>query len=108
MRRLFALAAVTVAATASLSAENWPQWRGPRLNGIATETNLPVKWTKTEGIAWKTKMPAWSGSTPIVWNDRIFLNVAEANDLFLWALNRGDGSVMWKRPLGGGNLRMRK
>jgi outer membrane protein assembly factor BamB len=93
---------------APLAAENWPQWRGPTLNGVSGETDLPVKWTKTENIAWKLAMPAWSGSTPIVWGDRIFLNVADGNDLFLWAVDRGKGTVLWKRLLGSGNQRMRK
>ena len=52
------------------AAENWPQWRGPALNGVSAETNLPVRWSKTDNIAWKLAMPAWSGSTPIVWGDR--------------------------------------
>jgi outer membrane protein assembly factor BamB len=92
----------------SLSAENWPQWRGPSLNGISSETNLPVKWSKTENIAWKAALPAWSGSTPIVWGDRIFLNVAEGGELFLWALDRAQGTVLWKQRLGGGDVKMRK
>jgi hypothetical protein len=62
---------------ASVSADNWPQWRGPLLNGFSTETNLPVRWSKTENIAWKVALPAWSGSTPIIWNEHVFLNVAE-------------------------------
>ena len=80
-----------------MNAENWPQWRGPPLNGISAETNLPVKWTTTENIAWKLPLPAWSGSTPIVWGDRIFLNVAENGSLFLWAVDRTKGEAIWKR-----------
>ena len=60
-----------------LGAENWPQWRGPTLNGLSGETNLPVKWSTTENVAWKLAVPQWSGSTPIVWGEHIFLNVAE-------------------------------
>ncbi len=93
---------------APLAADNWPQWRGPSLNGVSAETNLPVRWSKTENIAWKLAMPASSGSTPIVWGDRIFLNIAEASDLFLWSVDRTKGTVQWKRRLGGGNMRMRK
>ena len=66
---------------------------GPSLNGISAETNLPVKWSKTENITWKLALPAWSGSTPIIWGDRIFLNVAEGSDLFLWAVDRANGAV---------------
>ena len=75
------LFAIVFASTAvSLSADNWPHWRGPSRNGISTEKNLPVKWSaaSTDNIAWKLPMPALSGSTPIVWGDRIFLNVADA------------------------------
>ena len=54
---------------------------GPSLNGVSAEKNLPVRWSKTENVAWKLALPAWSGSTPIVWGDRIFLNVAEGRNL---------------------------
>ncbi len=89
-------------------AKNWPQWRGPSLNGVSTETNLPAKWTTEENIAWKLAMPEWSGSTPIIWRDRIFLNVAEANDLYLWCVDRTKGAMLWKKLLGSGNVKMRK
>lgn len=89
-------------------ADNWPQWRGPSLNGVSTEKNLPAKWTPEENIAWKLAMPEWSGSTPIIWRDRIFLNVAEGNDLYLWCVDRTKGTMLWKQPLGSGNVKMRK
>jgi outer membrane protein assembly factor BamB len=89
-------------------AENWPQWRGPSLNGVSAEKNLPAKWTTEENIAWKLAMPERSGSTPIIWRDRIFLNVAEANDLYLWCVDRTKGTMLWKKLLGSGNVKMRK
>lgn len=89
-------------------AENWPQWRGPNLNGFSSETNLPSKWTAEENISWKLALPGLSGSTPIIWNDRLFLNVAEGDDLFLWCIDRNKGALLWKKPLGGGNTKMRK
>ena len=101
-------------AVSVVSAENWPQWRGPSLNGLSAEKNLPVRWSKTENITWKLPLPAWSGSTPIVWGDRIFLSVADdlrqrvGENLFLWSIDRGKGTVLWKRPLGGGNHQERK
>lgn len=110
MRRIIALVAVLFTLSlASASAENWPQWRGPLLNGVSGEKNLPVKWSTEENITWKLPLPAWSGSTPIIWNETIFLNVADTdNQLYLWAVNRNQGSVLWKRLLGGGNVKMRK
>ncbi|HEX2267967.1 MAG TPA: PQQ-binding-like beta-propeller repeat protein [Pyrinomonadaceae bacterium] len=90
------------------SAENWPQWRGPALNGVSNEKNLPVKWTTEENVAWKLAMPGVSGATPIIWRDRIFLNVADSGNLFLWAVDKNKGTVLWKQQLGGGDNKMRK
>ena len=89
-------------------AGNWPQWRGPSLNGVSDEKNLPVEWNQRERRHWKLAMPSWSGSTPIIWGDRIFLNVAEGDNLQLWSVERNNGEVLWKRPLRGGNVKMRK
>ena len=97
--------------SATLFADNWPQWRGPELNGVSRERGLPATWTQTTNVAWKLPMPARSGATPIVWNDAIFLNVAVHEDqggLELWSVDRGSGAVSWKRPIGGGNHMQRK
>ena len=67
------LAAMFLFAVASSSADNWPQWRGPQLNGTSQATNLPVEWSETQNVRWKTELPAWSGSTPIVLEDRVFV-----------------------------------
>ena len=95
-------------------AENWPQWRGPSLNGLSAEKNLPIRWSTTDNVAWKLPLPAWSGSTPIVWGDRVFLNVADdlkkrdGDNLHLWCVDRTTGAPLWKKPLGGGNHQERK
>ncbi len=89
-------------------ADNWPQWRGPSLDGVSQESNLPVRWSTRENVTWKLPMPAWSGSTPIVWGDRIFLNVADGGNLYLWSVDRADGSVLWKRFLSDGDRKQRK
>jgi outer membrane protein assembly factor BamB len=112
------LFAIVLASTAvSLSADNWPHWRGPSRNGISTEKNLPVKWSaaSTDNIAWKLPMPALSGSTPIIWGDRIFLSVADPlpdtgqkPSLHLWCVDKAKGTILWQKPLGGGNRMNRK
>jgi len=102
---------VAVAAAATLSAENWPQWRGPALNGVSAEKGLPLKWNEHENIAWKLQMPGRSGSTPIIWGENIFLNVGTADgsgDLELWALDRNSGRTLWKGHIAGGNHIERK
>ncbi len=108
LARLVFVAVLVALADVPLGAENWPQWRGPSLNGTSAETNLPVRWSTTENITWKLALPERSGSTPIVWGDHVFLSVGEGSDLSFWALDRARGTVRWKRPLGNGNRRMMK
>ena len=111
MKRLSAALLIACAAIATASAENWPQWRGPKLNGVSSETGLPIKWTPTENIAWKLQMPSRTGATPIIWNDTIFLNVAlqdGAGDIELWAVSKATGAIQWKSPVAAGNYRINK
>ena len=120
MRRRFTLVLViialsTLASLKIVTADNWPQWRGPALNGISSEKNLPVKWTTEENVTWKIPMPAWSGSTPIIWGNYIFLNASEGEsnksvkgDLYLLALDRAKGTELWKKSLGSGDVKLRK
>ena len=109
MRRTVALGLlIALSSGLSLYADNWPQWRGPHLDGTSRETGLPSTWSPTENIAWKTPLPMRSGATPIIWDDHVFLNVADAGELFLWALDRNTGSVRWKQKLAGGDHDMRK
>jgi outer membrane protein assembly factor BamB len=109
MRRLILISIVVAAGLGTQArAENWPQWRGPALNGVSGEPNLPTRWSKTENITWRLALPAWSGSTAIVWGERIFLNVAEGEDLSLWMVDRASGTPAWKKHLSGGNHRERK
>jgi outer membrane protein assembly factor BamB len=71
----------------------------------------PCTQYETENVAWRIPLPAYSGSTPIIWEDMVFLNVATANgsgELELWAINRNDQAVAWKRPLADGNHIERK
>lgn len=93
---------------ASAAPDNWPHWRGPEATGSSDETGLPVRWSEAENIVWKLEMPAVSGSTPIIWGRHVFLNVGEGDDLWLWAVDRDRGEVLWRRPLGGRNVVTRK
>jgi outer membrane protein assembly factor BamB len=103
---------------------NWPQWRGPNSNGTAPAArDLPVQWTETENVVWRTKLPSWSAATPIIWNDTIFVTSAEEGSLrlgerkpgttppdkiFLLSVNRKDGSIRWRKEIDTGNQIFRK
>ena len=76
MRRIASITfALSLALTAGLAAENWPQWRGPRGQGISSETALPTEWGPDKNVVWKSALPH-GYSSPIVWEDRIFLTSA--------------------------------
>jgi outer membrane protein assembly factor BamB len=109
MKNLVLLTALTVVLrVVPAMTEQWPQWRGPMLNGVSAEKNLPVRWSTTQNVTWKLAMTQESGSTPIVWGEHVFLSAGEGGELSLWAVDRNRGSIRWKRSLGGGNRRMMK
>lgn len=120
---ILSLLAVTV------GAENWPHWRGPEATGISRETGLPTRWTSDEGVAWKAPLPGLGTSSPIVWEDRIFLTsqIGEATiarsggefegaaparhsqdaasvSFVVQAFHRSDGRLLWeyRMPQAGG------
>lgn len=61
---------------ATVSAGNWPQWRGPDGSGISNEKNLPSEWSPTKNIKWKTPIDGRAHSSPIVWGNKVFLTTA--------------------------------
>ena len=60
--------------------QNWGQWRGPLVTGVAPLADPPLAWNEADGtnIRWKTAIPGRGHSTPIVWGDRVFLTTAIA------------------------------
>lgn len=85
-----------------LRAENWPQWRGPQNNGISSEANVPLTWSKTENVLWRLPLPGLAGATPVIWDNHIFLTSSEDADLLLIAVST-DGKELWRKKLGTGN-----
>jgi len=130
-------AAPAIGPSQPLVEENWPQWRGPNLDGTSGETGLPTTWSEDDNIAWTLSVPQWTGATPIVWEDSIFLNVSyvernagggggrgrgrrgggaaaepaaepETLNVEMWRVDRRDGTVIWKRTLSGNDHQERK
>ena len=90
----------------SLRAENWPQWRGPRLTGISNETQIATEWSATKNVAWRVALPGKAGATPVVSEDRIYLTTASGKDLELWCVSTA-GEKLWQRRLDSGNRKIR-
>lgn len=103
-RLSFSVTLIGLTIVSAARADNWPQWRGLNFDGISAEKNLPVKWSKTENVAWRLKLPGRAGATPVVWGDRIFLtSVAEDNSELLVMCVSTQGSELWRKSLGAGN-----
>ena len=121
-----ALAAIAAIASQPVGFEkNWHHWRGPYATGAAAEANPPTTWSETENIRWKVAIPGTGHASPIIWEDKIFIQTAvevkeeekksEDNNPFggffqakgsgpkyrfdLLALNRSDGSILWQKTL---------
>jgi outer membrane protein assembly factor BamB len=58
----------------------WPQFRGPGARGVADRAGLPDRWSATENVAWKTAIPGRGWSSPIAWDDRVFLTTVVGED----------------------------
>ncbi len=96
--------ALTLAAVAAslmpATGENWPCFRGPSRQGTSTE-KLPLTWSATEGVLWKTAVPGEGWSSPIVWGDRLFLTATTENGASCHVLcfSTADGKLLWNTPV---------
>ncbi|HXW08063.1 MAG TPA: PQQ-binding-like beta-propeller repeat protein [Vicinamibacterales bacterium] len=73
LQRAKLIAVVMVFLVADVSARNWPQWRGPSSHGVSPERDLPTTWSTSRNVAWKAALAGLGTSSPIVWEDRIFV-----------------------------------
>jgi outer membrane protein assembly factor BamB len=73
IRIILLLAVISSLTVGKATNENWPQFRGPNSSGVAEDPALPEKWSATQNIAWKTEIPGFGWSSPIVWGDKIFV-----------------------------------
>ena len=70
----FTLLAISVLLSVTAAAQGqWPSFRGADARGIGSNAGLPTRWSATENVEWKTDLPGRGWSSPIVWNNRVFL-----------------------------------
>lgn len=79
--------------------ENWPRWRGPRDNGSTETGRYPVKWSGTENVLWKTELPGKGCSTPIVWQQKIYVTTPVQGEDALLAFDWA-GKKLWQTTVG--------
>jgi outer membrane protein assembly factor BamB len=95
--RIVALLAVFVSG-ARLGAREWPRFRGPNGAGISNADAVPVRWTEKDHN-WKIELPGVGHSSPVLWDDKIFLTCAETGTAMrmILRLSAADGSITWRR-----------
>lgn len=100
MRSTFLVALLVLGLAPAAMAENWPAWRGPRGDGSSHETEVPTTWNGETGenIAWKVPIPGTGHSSPVVWEDRIFLTscLDDTQERVLLCLDRRTGKTLWQ------------
>ena len=79
-------------------ADNWPAWRGPGGDGVCSERELPTHFGPSDKMHWMTPLPAPGNSTPIIWDDHIFLTSALDNGRIrcLFCFDRETGDRLWQ------------
>ncbi|MCI0541445.1 MAG: PQQ-binding-like beta-propeller repeat protein [Verrucomicrobiales bacterium] len=98
-----------------LDAADWARFRGPNGAGISEEKELPLEWNATKNIIWKAELTGRGASSPIVWQDRVYVAAYSGYGLtkddpwsnrdnlrqHLICFNRRDGTLMWKADYAG-------
>ena len=85
------------------AAENWPRFRGPNGSGISRDSRVPVEWNESAGLLWKSAIPGFGNSSPVVWGNRLFVQSASADGKERWllCLDASEGRILWTRSLPG-------
>ena len=76
----------------------WPRWRGPSGQGVVEAGGYPDRWSDTTNVLWRTRVPGRGHSSPIVWEDRIFLTTARdrGRQVSVLGFRRSDGELLWE------------
>lgn len=103
LRTLLTVILALLASSASGTAENWPGWRGPRGDGTSLDANPPLRWDAATGenIRWSIEVPGDGHSSPIVWNEHVFLTTClpETEERVLLCIHRDDGRELWRQTV---------
>lgn len=102
MTRLVLALLLTLPVTLTLSAADWPQFRGPAGAGVSAETRLPTEWGKDSGIKWKAALPARGVSSPVVAHGRVYVTCSSGirdDRLHVLCFDAATGKPLWHRQL---------
>ncbi|MCH7917205.1 MAG: PQQ-binding-like beta-propeller repeat protein [Planctomycetes bacterium] len=88
LNETFLLSTILIAFFASLApaSANWPDWRGPTGEGHSEATGLPLHWSETQNIVWKTSIHDLGYSSPVVWDNQVWITTATKKGETLYAV----------------------
>jgi len=80
----------------AIASETWPQFRGPAGDGSSDATGLPVTWSETEHVRWKTEIPGTGWSSPVIEGDQVWMQTAldEGKSLRAVCVSRQTGKIL--------------
>ncbi|MGV3721782.1 MAG: PQQ-binding-like beta-propeller repeat protein, partial [Actinomycetota bacterium] len=89
------------ASVAAPSNRQWPDFRGPSGDGVSRGSGVPLKWSETENLRWKTAVHGQAWSSPVVWGNQIWVTTAtpEGDVMSALCLDRTTGKVLLDRPI---------
>jgi outer membrane protein assembly factor BamB len=92
------LVTVLVTGVATAVAEDWPMWRGPRLDGTSREANIPTRWSTTDNVRWRASLPGIGHASPIVQAGRVFTVTClpDSEERVLLCLDAASGKLLWQ------------
>src|SRR5438128_6892928 len=82
-------------------ADHWSRFRGPNGQGVAADKDVPVEFTLNNGVLWKLRLPGLGNSSPVIWNDRVFIHTATPKERILLCLDAASGKELWKWSMPG-------
>ena len=92
----FIFLSITVASCLVIEAnEQWSQFRGHFGNGIIKSTSAPINWSENTNIDWKTPIHDRGWSSPVIWNDQIWMTTAtkDGNKMYAICVNKLSGKI---------------
>jgi outer membrane protein assembly factor BamB len=100
---LFIAALITVSGS-NANSSDWPRFRGANGDGQSTDRDVPVEFGESKNLVWKVEIPGEGNSSPIVSQQRIFLQsaVEEGQKRLMLCLDLNTGSIVWDKPALGG------
>jgi outer membrane protein assembly factor BamB len=83
-------------AVSSLADSNWPQFRGPKGDGHSEAKGLPLTWSETENVRWKAPIHGKAWSSPVIWDNQVWVTTApeEGTHLYAICIDKESGKIL--------------